>query len=68
MIKGILLSIFASVFIVSLLFFSFSATGILQENLVTGNIIGLRGIGDYSLIFLIVSFIACFFTIKSIKN
>jgi hypothetical protein len=57
MIKGILLSITLAVFVVSLIFVISSSTGSLQENIITGNVIGKSSFTNYSIMALICFFI-----------
>jgi len=57
MIKGILLGIFVSIFIVSVLLVSTGTFGFLQENIITGNTIGKAELIGYSFVTLSLSFI-----------
>jgi len=59
--KGLLLGASISVFIVSLIFFSGGLAGLLQENIITGAVIGKTEVTNYSLVGLLLSFIACLF-------
>jgi hypothetical protein len=68
MIKGVFLAIFASIFLVSLIFIISNLTGNLQENLVTGAIIGQGKIISYSIISLTLSLIASLGVILSMRG
>lgn len=68
MIKGLLLSIFVSIFIISLIFTLSGISGNLHPTLTTGNIIGTSQFTTYSVITLIISFIISFFIVKWIRK
>jgi hypothetical protein len=57
MLKGVLLALSLSVFIVSLIFVISSSIGSLQENLITGNVIGKGSFTSYAIISLVFSFV-----------
>ena len=63
MIKGTLLGISISVFIVSLFLAVTSLTGTLKENIITGAAVGQSAITTYSFVALFLSFIVGFFVI-----
>jgi len=65
---GFLLGITASVALASLGIIITGTTGILRENLITGNVIGATGIVSYSLITLVISLIATLFLILILKK
>ena len=56
MIKGILLGVCMSIFIVSLIFIFSSSTDILKENIITGNAIGEGTLVTWSFVSLIIGF------------
>ncbi|HDL02256.1 MAG TPA: hypothetical protein ENH20_00295 [Candidatus Pacearchaeota archaeon] len=68
MIIGIVLGISLAVNIVSLLIIVTSTTGILQENLVTGAVIGAAQASSYATIALIISLIITFALILYLKK
>jgi len=68
MIKGILLSVSLASFIVSLALSFSSWTNRVQENLITGNFIGYSSVVNYSVIGLILSFIACCLIVFWMRN
>ncbi len=68
MIKGILLGISISVFIVSLIFTFSGTSGNLQENIITGNVIGSLQLTGFAAAGLIVSFVLGFFAVLWIRS
>ena len=68
MLKGILLGICSSVFVVSLILTISGFSGNLEPNLITGNVIGPSQLTNYSVIALIGSFIAGALAIFLMKN
>ncbi|MFZ5955747.1 MAG: hypothetical protein ACOYT4_04950 [Nanoarchaeota archaeon] len=67
MIKGILLAISGALFIVSLIFTISSLRGRINDNLVTGAVIGVR-IVSINIISLLLSFALILFLISKIRN
>ena len=68
MIKGILLGICISVFIVSLILVSTSTLGALNANIITGTAIGEGVLVSYSILSLVFSFIAGFIIILLMRK
>lgn len=63
MIKGILLAVFIASFVVSLIIFTTSSTGILKENMTTGAFLGVSQIKSYSFMAMCLSFLGKMFVI-----
>lgn len=57
MIKGILLSITLAIFLSSVILTLSSSQGYLQENIITGNVIGVSALANYALIASFISFV-----------
>jgi hypothetical protein len=68
MIIGILLAISISISLTSLLIIITSQSGILQENLATGAVIGLSQASSYATVTLVISAITTLFLISLIKK
>ena len=68
MLKGTILAISLSVFVASLVLIATSTTGILKENIITGNIIGQGTVISYSFVALALSFIIGLFVILSLRK
>lgn len=68
MIKGILLGVCASVFIVSLVFSLSGLTDNLQENLIMGAVIGPQQMVSYAIIPLVISAIAGLLIVLSFRK
>ncbi len=67
-IVGFLLAITASVALASLGIIATGATGLLRENLITGNVIGATGVVSYAIIAFILSAVATLFLILILKK
>lgn len=69
MIKGILLGVCVAVFVACLVFIVAGAGGLLQENIITGQVIGSRQVVGYALVGLALSFVGgLFIAISFIKR
>jgi hypothetical protein len=68
MIIGILLGVSLAMFITSFIFVISDYAGALQENLITGAVIGPDKLASYSFIVLILSFILIVFFILLLKK
>tara|TARA_B100002003_G_scaffold147726_1_gene136774 strand:- start:108 stop:335 length:228 start_codon:yes stop_codon:yes gene_type:complete len=68
MIIGILLLISISVFATSIIIIATGLAGAFQERIITGAVIGTKGIISYSIITLILSFVSTSFLIIKISR
>jgi len=68
MLKGLLLSLFLGIFGASLIVFISSSTGVLQENILTGNVIGISAVTNYAVAVSFVSLILVILIILWMKK
>jgi len=68
MIKGLLLAISIGVFVVSLVLLVSGLIGALQENIITGAVVGSKDITNYSFPALILSFLSIFIIASLMKK
>ena len=68
MIKGITLGICIATLVASFIFIVTGVSGILKENIITGNVLGPTSITAYAFITLILSLIIGLFTLIKIKK
>ena len=68
MIIGILLALFISISLTSLVIIVTGTLGMLRENLITGAVIGTSGVISYAIITFILSLIATLFLALVLKN
>jgi len=68
MIKGISLALSAAIFITSLVFTIANFTNVLKENIITGAAINSTQLATYSIIPLVLSFVAGIWIILTLKK
>jgi len=68
MIRGIFLGIGLAIFITSGILITTGYTGVLQENLITGAIIGANDLASYAIATLVISAVIILLVILSLKK